>query len=181
MDVFIEQIVERKPLFHDRLLKTLLLLAMASLTAALLFAGIAFLSMPFISFSALAAVPGAIWLGIHFLKGLTVEYEYILTNKELDIDKIIGKRKRKRMFTFDLNNAEKLDICEEGGEFSADVTVSAHDNSYTNMWYLIIKHDSHGRVLLLFNPNDAFAVKLNNALPHRIRNSKIPQNVKEQK
>ncbi len=36
-------------------------------------------------------------LGIWLLSGVNVEYEYIITNNEMDIDKIIGRRKRKQI------------------------------------------------------------------------------------
>ncbi|MCL1903621.1 MAG: hypothetical protein FWF94_04305 [Oscillospiraceae bacterium] len=171
MDIFIEQIIEAKPDLRANVLKISVIASMVLFCGLLLLAAVAFMGS--ISFIAAAAILGVIWLGVHFFKGLTVEYEYILTNKDLDIDKITGRRNRKRLITLNLANAESFNICKEEVSFNADVTVSAHDNTYLNMWYLIVKHDSLGRVILLFNPNDRFAVKLNKALPGNTRNNNI--------
>jgi hypothetical protein len=173
MDVFIEQLIERKSDARDVFMK--MCVVIGTLLCSLFFLGIAvvFIQLQFIAFTALAAIPGVIWLGIHFFKGLTYEYEYILTNNDLDIDKIMGKRRRRRMAAFNLVNAQMLDRCTENLTFTADVTVSAHDNTYVNMWYLLIRHDSYGKVVLLFNPDDAFLSKLNKSLPFKARNKNI--------
>ena len=173
MDVFIEQIIETKSDSRRIVLRVGLIAAIVLLSGVFVFAALLFPG-PF-SVIAIAAIFGVIWLGISLIKGSTVEYEYILTNKELDIDKIKGRSKRKRLVTFNLLNAEKLDIYSDDTSISADVTVSAHDNTYTHMWYLLIKHDLHGDVVLLFNPNDAFVTKLNNALPLKARVAKFTQ------
>jgi hypothetical protein len=174
MDIFVEQLVERKPDSRNILIKFGLLALIAGFCTLFLIAAIFILGAVAAPIG-IFAIPGVIWLGNQFIKGLTCEYEYILTNKDLDIDKITGKTRRKRMVTFDLNNAEALDIYTENLELDAQVTVSAHDNTYVNMWYLSIKHESHGNVVLLFNPNDAFLLKLNKSLPARARNNKITQ------
>lgn len=171
MDIFIEQIVTAKPTKHNILSRMFIIAGIVIFSGLFLFAAIAFTGA--IEVISLAAIPGVIWLGLYFFRGLTVEYEYTLTNQELDIDKIIGRRKRKRMVTLDLSNAEKFDIYGEEERFSADVTVSAHDNTYTKLWVLTVKHNSLGYVILLFNPNDEFALKLNKVLPARARNQKI--------
>jgi hypothetical protein len=174
MDIFIEQLVTKKADVHANISKIALLGLMAALSV---FCVAAFL---FGFVLALLVIPGVLWFGTQLIKGLHTEYEYILTNKELDIDKIIGKNKRKRMVTLNLGNAEKFGIYKEGSQFESDTTVSAHDNSYTNMWYLVCKHDSHGKVVLLFNPNDSFVLKLNKALPGRARNGEVQKIQKNQ-
>lgn len=48
-------------------------------------------------------------LGWHFLNLYkTVEYEYLYVEKELQIDRILGKTKRKRMETLDVSQLEVL-------------------------------------------------------------------------
>lgn len=174
MDIFVEQLVERKPDSRSIFFRILLLAGIAAV-CTLFFIAALFVLGGAVAPIALVAIPGVLWLGLQLLRGLTCEYEYILTNKDLDIDKIIGKRRRKRMVSLDLNNAETLDIYTENLSLNAEVTVSAHDNSYVNMWYLTIRHESHGNVALLFNPNDKFIVKLNKVLPMRARNKQITE------
>ena len=180
MDIFMEQIVAKTPSGRDKLLKVLLIMSTVSLSIMFLFAAAMF---PLL----LIVVPGVIWVGSWLTKNVNVEYEYILTKSgsdsttALDIDKIIGRNKRKRMVELDLRSAEEFGICNEKFSPVADVTVFAHDNSYTNMWYLKVKHGTHGKVLLLFNPNDEFAANLNKVLPVRIRNKKISELVEREK
>jgi hypothetical protein len=175
VDVFTEQLVTRKSDARDRALKICIIFGTAAFCIFFLGVAIIFVRLA-IAPLAFAAIPGIIWLGIHFFKGLSREYEYILTNKELDIDKIMGKRRRRRMVTLDLNSAENLQKCTDETTYEADATVSAHDNTFVNMWSLTIRHESHGKVVLLFNPNEAFLDKLNKCLPPRARNRSILSN-----
>lgn len=172
MDVFVEQIITRRADTRATIAKIAILVGTAAVCAACATAALMFFGHP-ISLLAIAAIVGAIWLGNSIVKGQHVEYEYILTNntvnKELDIDKIMGRDKRKRMVTLKLSQAEKFGVYAPETAESADTTVSAHDNTYTNMWYLVVKHETHGKVLLLFNPNDDLAAKLNAALPPRAK------------
>lgn len=64
-----------------------------------------------------------IWYGAYLLIGMrNVEYEYILTNSEIDIDRIMSKRGRKRMASFDFLEAQ---IC-------ACIDDNEHNYKYKN-------------------------------------------------
>lgn len=47
---------------------------------------------------------GLIWGASYLVKSLNLEYEYILVNHELDIDKIMNKERRKKFFTVDIQD-----------------------------------------------------------------------------
>lgn len=48
-------------------------------------------------------------VGAFFLKRtMYIEFEYVFTNGEIDVDKIIEKKKRSRSFSFDIKNVELL-------------------------------------------------------------------------
>jgi hypothetical protein len=47
----------------------------------------------------LLLIVGLIYFGIRVATSRNVEYEYIVTNGDLDIDMIVAKRKRKRIFS----------------------------------------------------------------------------------
>ncbi|MCL1880910.1 MAG: hypothetical protein FWF76_01890 [Oscillospiraceae bacterium] len=166
-DIFIEQLITRKPDNRATTIKIGILVLTALLCTIIV---LAIMFIPNTLAIGLMAIIGAIWLSGSIVKGLHTEYEYILTNQEFDIDKISGKRKRRRMITLDLTNTEKFDRYNESTSLlDSDVTVSAHDNSLVNLWYLTVKHNSHGRVALLFNPSENFLEMLNKALPPKFR------------
>lgn len=48
----------------------------------------------------------ALWyLIIYLLNSFKIEYEYIVTNNEIDIDKVLAKKGRKHLITIDIHNA----------------------------------------------------------------------------
>lgn len=91
MDIFLEKIVKQKKSINDyAIIFGLIILSL-------------FLTFFILSLSALAAfapllICGIIWIAYILIKGRNIEYEYIVTNGDLDIDKIIAQRKRKRIF-----------------------------------------------------------------------------------
>lgn len=52
----------------------------------------------------IAAVYGA-W---YFITAQNVEYEYSVTNSNITVDKVIAKRKRKRIVSFDIKKIEEM-------------------------------------------------------------------------
>jgi len=168
MDLFMEQMVEKKTDIRDKALKICIVTAAFSLSAVIALAALYTGYAPLF-----IVIAGVIWLASYILKGLSVEYEYILTNKDLDVDKITGKRKRKRLVTLDLLTAEAFSRYGEDFDIKPDVTVSAHNNAYNNLWYLVARHKTHGKTLLLFSPSEEFAAALNDALPPRYRNREL--------
>lgn len=101
MDTFIEKIVRRQKKTSDHLI-----------TAGLVFAGlILFLVVSNIQFLAsfsLFIFAGIVY-GIYYVSTTrNIEYEFILTNDELDIDKIVSRRKRKRIFSASCKNFDVL-------------------------------------------------------------------------
>ena len=87
-DIFVEEMVVRR----KTTLNLLISVGIVALAAAL--ALVIWLFIPFIGSALTVIVLFAAYLGIKFQY---VEYEYSFTNGELDIDKIMAKRKRKRV------------------------------------------------------------------------------------
>lgn len=96
-DAYIECLVKAKPSALGRFFKYLLYI----LTALLLV--MMFLLVNMILFIlAIAAGVGAYFVGLY----TDLEYEYLYLDKELTIDKIMGKTKRKRVAVFQLDRME---------------------------------------------------------------------------
>ncbi|MCG8499744.1 MAG: DUF6106 family protein [Firmicutes bacterium] len=88
MDIFIEHIVKRQKTAKDALVTV-------GLIIAVLIVAVFALQFPFGPIIVVAAGYGAYWL----ITGRNIEFEYIVTNGELDVDKIIAQRKRKRILS----------------------------------------------------------------------------------
>lgn len=107
MDVFMEYLIQKKKSTKDKLLVAGLIALGIILTVVLLACMMA-LGLSGNQFGQMAGSLGAlliaaVWYGVYLLRGmLNVEYEYIVTNNELDIDKILSKRGRKRLVTVDM-------------------------------------------------------------------------------
>ena len=86
-----------------------------------------------------------------------VEYEYILTNGELDVDKITNKKRRKRLVTIHCKSftafakvGDKEFLSEENGEFSKVIDASAKSSSLIDYYAVFYKNGQ--KIKLIFNP-----------------------------
>ena len=120
---------------------------------------------------------GILALGIWLLSGVNIEYEYIITNNEMDIDKIIGRRKRKRMITVDISKATDFGTFPSEEDIDADATVHATTGTQKDAHYLMVEHNSYGTVKVIFNPNERTREAIVQELPNALR-AKIKHNGK---
>ena len=159
MDNYCEQIVEKKKTGADIAKIVLTLLAIVLGAGAFVFVSVYF----GITFMIIFAI-GLLALGAWLVSGMNVEYEYIITNNEMDIDKIIGRRKRKRMITVDLSKANGFGGYPPQEDIEADTTVHATTGLEKNAHYLLVEHNDYGKVKVIFNPNE----KTREAIAHEL-------------
>ena len=165
MDNIAEQLVAKKRTTADNLKTAGIIIGALVIASLLMFVGMV-TNMFFLAVPAGLVLMGGIWL----MGNVNVEYEYIVTNNELDIDKIIGKNKRKRMITLDISSAvlfEPIAGCTE--EIDADVTVHATTGLEKDAYYLVIDSKDYGKVNLIFNPNEKMRGAIAQELPHKLR------------
>lgn len=166
MDRFSEQLISKVPDGKTFFIRGAIIAMNVVIIAVVAFA--------FLNFGAgtltlgLVAIIGGFWLTKYLIDGTRIEYEYVVTNDDLDIDKIIGQRKRKRLITLSLKTVTELEPYTDSTELKADATVIAHDGTGENLWYLISESDS-GVIALLFNPDDRTSANIIGGLEHRIR------------
>lgn len=105
MDVFCEYIVTKKKETSDYIIIALITAAALVITYVFML-----LLLMFSSFASiiLLLLVGAWWGAVQLIKSRSVEYEYILTNHELDIDRIIARSRRKRICSI---NFKQIDVC----------------------------------------------------------------------
>lgn len=172
MDNIAEQLVSKQPTSADRAKLVLISVAGILLASAVMFFAIitGFMVLVIIAVGLIAGT-------VYYISGAYVEYEYIITNDEMDIDKIIGKRKRKRMITVDLSAAEAFAPYPSDEDIKADATVFASSGSETDAYYLITSHSSYGKVKVIFNPGERIREAIIQELPNALR-IKLKHNVK---
>ena len=144
MDVFCEYIVKVKKNPVELTISALGIILAVILLGFSLF----FLFTPFSSFVLLidaGVVYGAYILITHF----NVEYEYILTNGDIDIDKIIAKRKRKRVLSFSTKEFEIVAPCKQGENYTNVLDLGTRN--YENAYYAVFSKDGQKKTLV-FNP-----------------------------
>ncbi|MBQ9375306.1 MAG: hypothetical protein IJU04_03080 [Ruminococcus sp.] len=167
MDTFKEQLVRKLPDKTDNI-KKLVILILACVVAVFCF--LFFIRTSFSIFGVLFA-GGAIYLGYYLITNTMVEYEYILTNGELDVDKIVAQRSRKRLATLKL--ASILDFGEVVSSLDTSTTQTIIDATANNPemknYYLKLNHSTLGSTILLFSPTDEMLELVKNCLPRNLR------------
>ncbi len=154
MDIFMEYIVRHRKTGKDY--AAIAGIVIGGLVLCLL--STIMLTIPLVSGLWPLVVAGIVYLAYILIRRKTVEFEYILTNNELDIDKIMAKSSRKHQITIDFKTIE---VC-------APVNDPDHSYEYNNTEniiktldctgdgktdiYFIDTNDGNGRVRVLFQP-----------------------------
>lgn len=140
MDLFTERLIPKKITGKDMALSALLLVAALIISA---------LSFVFLGFAAIIITAAALYGAYYFISGiLLVEYEYTLTNEELDIDKIIAKRKRVCLKSYNLKDFTG------GGKYDGrKAEILCPDETSENLYYLEIGEGAKKECIVI-DPNE---------------------------
>lgn len=149
MDIFTEQLVSKAKTGKSAILKALIVIGAIILIIVINYFLAIFGLVQIIVF----ATAGLILLTYFAVIQFNVEYEYIVTNGDIDIDKITNKSTRKRILSI------KARDFEEYGEFTQQrdtgnykiIDVSGNDNK---KYYALFKHSKYGNTKLIFSPNE---------------------------
>lgn len=105
---------------------------------------------------ALLAVAGLIYLAYRFTSRLKKEFEYILTDDNMDIDVIMNKSRRKRLLSFSVAQLETIartNDCQHNnkllGNFDKKIDATSKRND-RDVYFAIVEKD--GKTLLKFEP-----------------------------
>ncbi len=180
MDVFIEQLVKKTKTQKDSLL-SLAVIAGGMVASILLFtimmylAGLAPAFASIISTVAICLVAGLWYLVYNINCSFNVEYEYIVINSNLDIDKITAKKRRKRVLSLDIKDAQLM-ACIKDAENNASYKNSANvevmdfcpDIEGADTYF--IEYSAGGKKkLVLFQPNEKIVDGLWNFNPKSVK------------
>ena len=166
MDFYTEDIVSRKKIGKDYFYITgVVFLALVVFYLGLCFAQ--YIGSLFLLFTV------GVGYGAYFLiRRTNIEFEYILTNGELDIDRIVAKRKRKRIITVDakqfdffapLSNADAKNVSSS----SIQQTIHAEGEIGSDKVYVAVLTHKGIKTCLYVQPTEKILAGLEKFIPRR--------------
>lgn len=172
MDNFSEQLVVRQPTSSDKFRKTIIIVGGIVFTLALAFVSFLLLGSPGISMIGFLLAAAAGYGTFIFVQGTFVEYEYTFTNGELDIDKIVAKKKRTSLVTADVKKFTAFGKYSDKLEETEDMTVViSSDNIASHEYYADFTHEEFGSTRLIFSPNEKMLENIKKSLPRSLKHT----------
>jgi hypothetical protein len=167
MDTFMEKIVTKKKTYIDYLITASILIG------ALLLITVAFSVQILVQMGmSLILAVGVGYLGYVLITSRNIEYEYIVTNGELDIDMIISKRKRKRLFSA---SCKEFDIVSpvKSSHFNQSVQnirnrIDASSYADSPDAYFITLNYNGERTLVIFEPTEKMLSNFRIYIPRKV-------------
>jgi hypothetical protein len=169
MDVFMEKIVSKRRDFKDNLIMAVIIFFTTILVLAVLMFKIPLISDLQLNLFVAAAF---IYLAYRFLTARNVEFEYIVTNGDLDIDKIISKRKRKRIFSA---NCKEFEIVAKTSSNSFSQSVQALKNridassilTSPDAYFITVNYKGE-KTVVIFEPDERMINSFKLAIPRKV-------------
>ena len=164
MDTFFEQIVSIKKDSKSIIAISAIVLAAMLICAALIVFWVLGSFTVFLVF-------GVCFGAYKLLSLFSIEYEYIITNGTLDIDKIINKSSRKRMLSFDLGKVTRIEKYSPAllkSVNSKDVVLACNPSDDA---YLLVAEGGKSNSYLVFAPDERLKGAIVKFVPKYIANS----------
>lgn len=159
-DIYTEQLVKQNPTWKTYAFKALLI----GLTV------ISFLMMGLIQGVGTMLLVVMVLVDIYFFGRMDLEYEYLYMNGDLDVDKIMGKQKRKRVFSTNVQEVEL--IAPQGHEqlryFQPTKTYDYSSMSPDNKKYEMIVSNNNQLVKVIFEPNAKILDGMRSLAPRKV-------------
>ncbi len=155
MDVFLEYLMRKKATGID-FLKKLGVVLVALVLCYLVILG--FYQVQFLRAYIFLALAGVVYFSIVFMRNFSLEYEYIFTNGDLDIDVVKARKTRKRMIGLSCKNIELM-ASDKNMTFKRDFEDGVFAKKYNavfnpadgRIYHVIFSKDGE-RSLLTFQP-----------------------------
>ena len=161
-DVFNEQIVKVHGSFSDTVKRV---------GIVLLIVVIFLVSFMYLNAFAVFIGAAAVFGGMYLMSFLNVEYEYVYTNGELDIDIIYNRSRRKRLFSTIVKDFEIMAHVDDkththafGG---AQETINCHSGEVGPNTYAFLATIKGKRAKVIFEPNDKMLKAIGTSLSRR--------------
>ncbi len=172
MDLFNEQLVERRKSPIESMYKYGVILSAGLLMVLLVVFGMGFFfGQPYALFIFIPffAALGVFYLAKKIYGALDIEFEYSLTNGQFDVDKIVNRNERKRLITFDCIEIEGFDKYD--GNVKTDMyktRIFAANADSENLYYFSVNTQSTGKTIIVIEPNEKMLEGIKRCIPRNI-------------
>lgn len=163
MDNFCEQLIKPNKSTKDTLYQ-LLIVCGTTLVSLLL---IALIPAEFFGI-VICVIIALIYLCVMLVKNFNYEYEYIFTNGDLDVDKIIAKKSRKRMISLSTRSITGFGKYDENTPQNNFKIIKADLNNGTVAYYADFTSTKFGNTRLIFSPEDKLFEMLKRYIPRSV-------------
>ena len=163
MDTFVEQIIVRKKTPQQIMLAIMIMMLTSFLVV------FTFIRLGTFALIVIAALGYGMWW---LLSGMNIEYEYCITNGDIDIDKITARRKRERVVSVSLQKVEfagkyvPAQWVERGVE---RLVIAAPSEKEEGLYCFSYRSKKRGHTLVVFQPNERVMEAFKQGLPRLIQ------------
>ena len=162
-DLYTEEIIKKEKTAKDTLIKVLLIIGTAVAVLSLMVLG--WVSLILIAVFAVA--------DFFVMPTLDLEYEYLYVNGEIDIDKIMSKQKRKRVFSGDTASLELLAPTQshELDHYKSRTDIKKSDFSSGRKdakTYTMILKKEQGMEMVIFEPSEVILKDMKRMAPREV-------------
>ncbi|MGI6125159.1 MAG: DUF6106 family protein [Acetivibrionales bacterium] len=163
MDIFVEKIVKRQKSIVEMLLITLIVGAAAMISYLLIR-----LIPQFSTFLIIALL----YLAYILITKFNIEYEYALTNGDLDIDVIIDQKRRKRLLSAKCQDFEIV-AKVNSSQYTRDIKECKNKKDYTSrrkeaeVWFILMR-DNGKQTVVLFEPLEKMIDNIATYIPRKV-------------
>jgi len=162
-DFYVEQVVARKSGAKESIIKT----GISLLIGVLVVGGLFLRNTILMGVGAGVAVVGFIFI----IPALSVEFEYLYLTRELSVDKILSKEKRKKAGNWDLRNMEimapinSVRLREYENRQSVCYDFSSHENP-EGCYVILINDEKFSKII--FEPNEELLKGIRGHFPRQV-------------
>ena len=167
MDTFFEQIITVKK--NGKAVAAIIGIWLAAFIVCFLL----IMFMPFLSTFSLLLAAGALFGAYKLCTRFNLEYEYIVTNGTMDIDKIINKSSRKRILSFELatvSRIEKFNPAQLSGVNAKELFITCNQDD-PGAYLMVSATEGKGTSYLVFAPDERVRSAIVKFVPKFISNS----------
>lgn len=167
MDTFFEQIIPVKK--NGKAAAAIIGIWLAAFIVCFLL----IMFMPFLGTFSLLLAAGALFGAYKLCTRFNLEYEYIVTNGTMDIDKIINKSSRKRILSFELatvSRIEKFNPAQLSGVNAKELFITCNQDDPA-AYLMVSSTEGKGTSYLVFAPDERVRSAIVKFVPKFISNS----------